>query len=123
MTPAQRIAELEAEVERLRELLGVTVRDSGLQRLVRLKFPPRLARLAIALFQRGERPTPYYLYEEICPPQDHAAERDILTLMKVDTCNLRKKLGRDAITTLWGQGVVLSPSGRVRVAALLGVPP
>lgn len=123
MTQAERIAELEDEVERLRELLGFTARDADLQRLMKWGFPPRQARLMVAFFKRGDRPTPYYLYDDICPPQDRAGDRDLAVLMKVDICNLRKKLGRDAITTLWGQGAVLSPTGRQRVAALLGVAP
>lgn len=120
MTDAERIAELEEENAWLRSELGLI---QGADRLATVRrtfgLQPGDASLVLALYQaKGSVRNKLQLHEAIPAVWVDHDDRG-LKIIDVRICRLRKRLGHDAIETLWGQGYRLTAEGIAKVSEAL----
>ena len=116
--------ELEEEVAYLRRELGL-MRDDNEIAALRRAYPMHRggARVVMALRAAAPRGLTYLQLDEAVPQiKGTSGERD-LKIITVWTHYARKALGHDAIETVWGKGLRLTPSGIALVDAALGQTP
>jgi DNA-binding response OmpR family regulator len=110
VTDAERIEELEAEVEYLRGELGLTDDQTALAKIASA-FPTRgmgTARLMYALYRTYPR---CLSKAQLFDVMNHHSEDSQIKVVDIYICRVRKALGFDAITTHWGVGYSLSVKG------------
>jgi len=109
MRPKTEIARLKARIAVLEGQLAAT----GLEPLGKAEGaePPTWAApltrqqrtLMGALIAAWPRPLDAFQIDEMLPHQDHAADRDLKLAASIVNA-VRRKLGREAIETVWGEG-------------------
>jgi DNA-binding response OmpR family regulator len=100
-------AEMRADIDRVKALA------------LALQVPPSIATIAVMLYQRPGRVFSLSEIENAMPRQDHARDRSP-QIVNVRICQLRKRIGRDAIGNKHGAGYYLTEVGVTRLAAAFG---
>jgi DNA-binding response OmpR family regulator len=118
VTDAERIEELEAEVEYLRGELGLAD-DQTAQAKIAAAFPTRgmsTARLVYAMYRSYPR---CLSKPQLFDTMKHNEEDVQVKIVDIYICRIRKALGFGAIETHWGLGYSLSPHGYCQVLTAL----
>lgn len=68
--------------------------------------PGEIATMCVLIKAKG-RIVNTFMIEEAIPKRDHTLDRD-MRIVDVYISNIRKKLGKDAIITVWGRGYRVS---------------
>lgn len=116
MTLEERIAELEEEVAYLRSELGLT-HSAGREANFRksLGITAQESRFLMALYDaRGRMLLKTQLEDAIKRGFDGKAQK----VVDVYACRVRKRIGFDAIETVWGSGYRITPKGIAIVEAI-----
>lgn len=108
------------EIAELRAALGLSGRLTERRAIERaFRLTPAETRLLQALYDAGGKIVPRTTLDSIV-----LTERGYLDgadSLKVIVCNVRGKLSRDAIATVYGQGYSLTQEGRALVASALKI--
>jgi len=116
MTLEERVAELEERVAYLESELGLA-QNTARESLFRQAFglTGQEARLVMALYDvKGRILSKYQLEDAI----QRVAGGTALKIADVYVCRVRKRMGYDAIETVWGLGYKLTPKGVAMVDAI-----
>lgn len=114
-----RCEDLEAEVAYLKSELGLRVDLEQRRRIcTALKLRPAEGLFVLVLFNAKGRPLTKEQIEEALPALNDEEPRSY-KLIHTYASRVRRVLGFDAIDTVWGQGLKMSPVGCSRVLAIL----
>lgn len=121
----QRCDDLEEQVAYLKSELGLQERADAIEKIRRLMGSAAtsngrasVSRMILALYAAHGRPmNKYQIMDAVPSPTDK--DRDA-KIVDVWVCLARKRLGRDAVLNVWGNGYQLSPEAMERIALLLG---
>jgi DNA-binding response OmpR family regulator len=118
VTDAERIEELEAEVEYLRGELGLSQEAAEVDALVAgCGLTATLARVVLALRQAGRPLSRAALYDTVEHP--FCKEDGDWKQIDVWITRIRKALGYEAVRTVNGFGYTLSAEGHAKLSAIL----
>jgi DNA-binding response OmpR family regulator len=122
MTDAERIVELEAEVEYLKRELGLILDGDQVLRLREvLRLSPTQAQTVLALYLAKGRVLSLAQLDERVPAPTAGDDREE-SYFRVVTRKIRIILGPGIIETVWGLGYRITGRGELLVAAALGEP-
>lgn len=114
-----RCEELEAEIADLRKLNGFVLEDERHQRLRKaFGLTPIENWLLNLLYERGDRGITKEHAITHMPSRGDPLDRD-LTQVAVQVSKIRRKLGFNAIESIWSVGYRITPEGRRVVAEAL----
>lgn len=108
----ERIAWLEGELHLRHETSDL----GAIQAAYRLS--PGEAAILLSLYKARGRTMRSHVLLESLPARDHARDRDPKSV-DVRICRIRRRIGRDAISTIWGHGYSISETGASAVRATL----
>jgi DNA-binding response OmpR family regulator len=112
--------ELEDEVAYLRDELRPADNGEQGRLMAALKTTAAETRILLALYAGKGRPVSNWRLSEASPPARMTADRNDIAVLKIWISRIRRKLGADAVQTVYGIGYALTPEGAARVKAALG---
>lgn len=127
MTEYQRVCDerddLRDEIANLRQDLGLaTVLDECSRLKTRYGLEPSAAKILLTLYRSSTHVLRFEQVDDVTPATRQFRDRDPSSILKIWVWQIRKRIGRDSIETIWGEGYRLTPLGVSVVARALSEP-